>query len=66
MSTSKVYALPVEERDGRWRFRVFIESRVMLFGPFNTPEAATTIRQRVVERPEDWKELGGKIRTVSK
>ena len=62
MVASKVYALPIEERDGRWWFRVYIDSRVMVFGPFNTTQAASTIRDRVVEHPENWKQLGGKMR----
>jgi len=61
MAPNKTYAMPIEERDGQWRFRVAINGRDYAFGPYITIDAAADIRSKVVERPENCKALGGKL-----
>lgn len=61
MGSSKVYAMPIVERRREWTFKVSIDAREVAFGPFQTRDEAAEMRRRVLERPGNWKELGGKI-----
>ena len=61
MMKNTPYAMPIEERDGGWRFRVMIDGRNFEFGPYSSIDSALAIRKMVVANPDTRKEMGGRI-----
>ena len=58
---NRTYAMPIEERDGGWRFRVMIDGRIFEFGPYSSIDSALAVRRMVVANPDTRKTNGGRL-----